>query len=113
MAKEDDIFGIPAPAREVNESPVDKARFCAACGAEARIVSNRLGRTAFCGPCGTSWPISGPVVPPHAEAAYLPRGLSKQTLLEPDYSMAYEDDEEDQLYETKRWEEEGDDESSS
>lgn len=109
MAEDEEIFGLPAPAQEVNENPVDKARLCQACGAESRVVSNRFGRTAYCGPCGTQWPISGPVVPPHAEAAFLPRGLSKSTLVEPDYSIAFEDDEEDQLYETKHWEEsEGD-----
>jgi len=105
MADEDDIFDLPPVAKEVKRSPVDKARFCTQCGAEARIVSNRFGRTAYCGPCGTEWPISGPVVPQHAVAGYLPRGLSKQTLLEPDYTMAFEDDEEDQLYETREWEE--------
>ena len=68
---------------------IDRCRFCPACHAEARIVSNSSGITAYCGPCHTFWPIASQssmlATPPS-----LPRGLSKQTLVEPDWSMALE-----------------------
>lgn len=102
--RDTDLYDAPSPAKEVTVSPLEAGRFCPTCGKEARIVSNRLGVTAYCGPCGTHWGISGSrFVPPEVMAR--PRGLSKQTFMAPDTSIAYESDEEDQLYEPKLWEE--------
>jgi len=87
----------PALARQ--EIPaIDRARFCPTCKQEARIVSNSSGIEAYCGPCHKHWPISCmPMVT--VIAATFPRGLSKQTLVEPDWNRADEDQQGDPLNE--------------
>jgi hypothetical protein len=79
--------GLPGIPVEVQTSPLDKARFCPACHIEARIVSNYLGTNAHCPQCKNNWPITSvsqkmeiPIGPP--------RGISKVTLVEPDWSIA-------------------------
>lgn len=97
-------YTAPKPARERSSRPIDAGRYCQKCGQEARIVSNQMGVTAYCGPCGTQWGISGPrFIPP--DAVMLPRGLSKRSSVSMDTSIAYESDGEDQPYEPKSWEE--------
>ena len=59
---------------------------CQKCGQKGRTVSNHNGVNVYCNTCKIHWPISrtrGKEIPMTA-----PRGLSKQTLVEPDWSMA-------------------------
>jgi hypothetical protein len=87
--------GLPTadPTEEFAETPAvrsAKARTCDKCGnTEPRVSSGSTGVTAYCS-CGHWWPIASqslggslPIMPP--------RGLSKQTLVEPDWDKAYED----------------------
>lgn len=96
---EDDLFGaepkdLPAVKEEstavVDHIIPDAGRICPQCKKEAsRIVSNMLGRQAYCGPCKFDWAIGPPVV------THLPpifgRGMSKQTVVGPDWNLANED----------------------
>lgn len=91
----EDIFDLSTIKRVQKKAPVDAGRICPDCGQPARIVANSYGVQAYCGPCGKDWPISGPRAATVQDIAAIPRGLSKQTLVEPDFSIAYEDDEED------------------
>jgi hypothetical protein len=79
-------------------SAIEKFRACPDCNQETRIVSNFSGVTAYCGPCKKSWPISSM---PRASIlpVALPRGLSKQTLVEPDWSRAQDNPHGDPLNE--------------
>jgi len=88
----DGITGLPEPQVEVKrgERAVDKARKCKQCGKDARIVSKSGFRQAYCGPCKLTWPI-GPAPDLSGPPLNMPRGLSKQTLVEPDWNMAYEE----------------------
>lgn len=102
----EDIFDLPLPAEEVVSDPIKKGRICQTCGKNARIVSNGQGVFGFCGPCKTDWMISGPRIPPSAYAASLPRGISKVCLIPQDTEIAFEEDEGDMSYETRRqWKE--------
>lgn len=101
---DDDIYDLPPPVQEVSASPLDSSRVCSKCGQEGRVVSNELGVNVFCNHCKTHWPVSMAKVQEGA-VALMPRGLSKQTLVEPDTSIAFEDDEEETEHETRRWEE--------
>jgi hypothetical protein len=85
---DDEPLGLPEIPVAEKETPLDD-RYCTQCGNEARIVSNRLGRTAYCGPCKIHWGISASVQSevPMAEG----RGLSKQIRVEPDWSLAFEE----------------------
>lgn len=86
---DDDVpSGLPEPEKQKNENPLDKARFCPKCGKEGRIVSNYLGVNVYCNPCKNVWAISAPLNPVTISPANIPRGLSKITLVEPDYNMA-------------------------
>jgi hypothetical protein len=101
MAKEDDLFEEDAPKDlpEAQTLPIpeesqsivpDVTRICPKCGKEAsRIVSNLLGRQAYCGPCKFDWPIGPPVVT--AMPPILGRGLSKQTVVQPDWNLAVDE----------------------
>jgi len=82
---------LPRPGAQAAGSPAQLAaknvRICKSCGKEGRVVSNSVGVNVWC-QCGNRWPISSsPVAPPMVEQ--LPRGLSKQTLVEPDWELAY------------------------
>jgi hypothetical protein len=79
---------LPEVKEKASGNPIDLGRTCPTCKGEARVVSNRNGVRAYCGPCKQDWAISGPrdKVMPHT----LPRGISKQTLVQPDWEMAYE-----------------------
>lgn len=89
--------GLPAtdPTEEEVETAAIRAeqtRICDKCGNRAqRVSSNNTGVTAYC-ECGHWWaiasrPIGGalPITPV--------RGLSKETLVEPDWNKAFEDTE--------------------
>lgn len=87
--------GLPLadPTEEADETPAlqsERVRTCDKCGKKAfRLSSNRHGVMAYCS-CGYRWaiaaqPLGGslPLAPP--------RGLSKQTLIEPDWDKAFVD----------------------
>lgn len=83
--------GLPPVPEATRGNQIDRNRLCPKCGIEGRVISNSMGRSVFCNPCKFSWPIStapldGIVRPEPA------RGLSKQTHVEPDWDMAYDDD---------------------
>lgn len=87
---------LPSVKSEDSGSPsgideaVRNARICPSCGKEGRVVSNRLGVNVHCGPCKRHWPISNGPLRPESPAC-LPRGFSKQTHVEPNWSAAFDD----------------------
>ena len=98
MNNHDDFFEEPedlpedkpptqAQAADVLIPPV--TRICPQCKQEAsRIVSDMSGRVAYCGPCQINWPIGPPlatIAPPT-----MGRGLSKQTTMQPDWDLAFQ-----------------------
>ena len=89
---------IDSSMKEDDRPALDKARYCPTCRREARIVSNTYGIEAYCGPCKKNWPISS-TSNVLMTAPNLPRGLSKQTLVEPDWNRAQEDTHGDPLNE--------------
>jgi hypothetical protein len=91
---------LPVVEAEARKTALDTARFCPTCKQEARINSNHLGVRAYCNNCRTDWPISGPAI--LDLPASLPRGLSKQTLVEPDIQLAFEDVEFEDEYKRSR-----------
>jgi len=92
--------GLPPIDPSITEartrSAIDAARICPHCksGKGVRIVSNSYGVHAHCGPCKRHWPISSaplaPELPPEP-----PRGLHKETLVEPNWDKAFDEIEED------------------
>jgi hypothetical protein len=90
--EEDDPEDLPkVKAKKKVSGPVDAARTCEKCkGTSTRIVSNYEGRRAWCNGCGHNWGISmalATVIPDGLEG----RGISKRTLVEPDWNLAFED----------------------
>lgn len=86
------VIGAPPPVPvPVNNDPLAAARICPSCGKEGRVVSNHLGTNVFCGPCKRHWPIASgskqEMIIPN-----LPRGLRKETRIEPDWDMAFDED---------------------
>jgi len=87
---DDDVQeGLPEDLPEIGgrthvASALDRSRNCPKCGTEGRIVSNYLGVNIHCNACKTFWPVSRPLNPIQIDPASMPRGLSKQTLTEPD-----------------------------
>ena len=94
-----ELKGLPEidrAAQADNRTAIEKARTCPHCKSakNVRIVSNQHGVNAICGPCKRHWPISAaPLAPQMPEA--LPRGLHKQTIVEPQWEKAYDEIEED------------------
>lgn len=88
--------GLP-PIHVEEENPVALDRLmsenkkCPKCGKAARVVSNRLGVNAHCGPCKTHWPLTNSPLKPESPSS-IPRGFSKHTMVEPDWNMAFDDD---------------------
>ena len=82
-----DPTGLPGIKAE-NLTAAREARvLCPQCGQKGRTVANSSGVNVFCNACKIHWPISGiPVAKQIPLTA--PRGLSKQTLVEPDWNMA-------------------------
>jgi len=72
------------------DTNIRNARICPGCGREGRAVSNRLGVNVHCGPCKRHWPITNSALRPETSEA-LPRGFSKQTRVEPNWSIAFDD----------------------
>jgi len=72
-----------------NLSAVSKARICQKCGKEGRVISNNHGVFVKCYPCNVFWPVSSSVLGGH-DAVALPRGLKKETLVEPNWDKAYD-----------------------
>jgi hypothetical protein len=101
---EDEIFDLPPPAEQVVTDPIMRKRTCPKCGQEPRIISNYDGVSAYCNHCKYQWGVSGPRVPIEARAAFLPRGITKTTLVPMDPSIAFEDDEGD-FNANRRWKE--------
>lgn len=60
---------------------------CDECGELGRTVINDSGVNVFCNKCKKHWPISSMSLAQKLPVA-APRGLSKQTLVEPDWSLA-------------------------
>jgi len=95
MVDDDKLTGLPEsdPSAEYEETPAiqaEKVKICDKCGKRAtRVASNSGGVTAYCA-CGHWWAIS---TRPLANSMPMapPRGLSKETLVEPDWDKAYED----------------------
>lgn len=82
---------LPRPEKVQTSSAIAKPniRICKLCGKEGRIVSNSVGVNVWC-QCGNRWPISSTSMsPPFPET--LPRGLSKQVLVEPNWDLAFQD----------------------
>jgi hypothetical protein len=77
------------------ENQIPNVRFCKKCReegrgeVEGRVVSNSLGVNVYCR-CGYQWPISSAALAP-AMPDTMPRGLRKETWVEPDWNLAFED----------------------
>lgn len=95
MTDGSNLKGLPKtdPTESLVETPAIRARrvrICDKCGKEAqRVAATGNGVAAYCA-CGHWWAISArsgggalPMAPP--------RGLSKETLVEPDWDKAFED----------------------
>jgi hypothetical protein len=83
--------GLPGakPSRG-GPTPWDRARQCDTCGEDGRVLSDGSGIRIFCNTCKKQWPVSSSSLRPLA----IPgpgRGLSKETVVEPDWSKAYDD----------------------
>ena len=95
MGDKSELKGLPEAeaAESDNEIPAIRSaavRTCNSCGnTNPRIASNSNGVTAYCS-CGKFWPIaSGGLSRTLPES--IPRGLSKTTLVEPNWDIAFED----------------------
>lgn len=91
---EEEVPELPEVQQKRGPSALDKSRICQTCGNEGRVVSNQWGVNVHCGHCKTSWPVSGARQPDSRLPLSAPRGLSKQTRVAPDVSIAFEPDEE-------------------
>jgi len=86
--------GKPSPDSQEEAdltSNIDKSRFCPQCKKEGRVVSNYLGVNVHCQTCKRHWPITNSALRPEIPTS-LPRGISKQTSVEPDWNKAFEGD---------------------
>lgn len=72
-------------------SNFEKSRNCPQCGKPGRIVSNYLGVNGHCGPCKIHWPVANSPLRPEIPSS-LPRGLHKETYVEPDWTSAINGD---------------------
>jgi len=90
------IDDLPPPKVEVIDRALQRPdlRICPKCKVEGRVVSNDTGVFVLCNTCKDFWPLSGAVNYPRI-GADLSRGLMKQTVMEPDYSLAYDYTDED------------------
>ena len=87
-----DVPDLPEPKKASETNSITNGRICNKCGKEGRIVSNYLGINVHCDTCKTCWPIGG-AIHNYDIAVSMPRGLAKRTLIEPDISIAFENDE--------------------
>jgi hypothetical protein len=81
--------GLPGEADHAVELQAAREAMitCPDCGQKGRTVTNSGGVNVFCNQCKKHWPISSTPRARELPVA-LPRGLSKQTLVEPDWSLA-------------------------
>ena len=83
--------GLPPVAAGVaTVRAIDKVRNCPTCGSELRIVSNYLGVNGHCGPCKRHWPIAMSQMSPILPQTPV-RGLHKQTHVEPNWDLAFDE----------------------
>lgn len=79
-----------APQKEKQATARDASRTCEKCGStEVRINNAYDGSRAHC-VCGHSWSLSMFAVP-YTPDGLMSRGITKRTLVEPDWELAYED----------------------
>ena len=79
--------GLPGVQAEDLTAAREARIKCPQCGQKGRTVSNSGGVNVYCNACKIHWPISGMPVAKHVPLT-APRGLSKETIVEPDWSMA-------------------------
>lgn len=92
------IIGLPSVKPNTDsiqeaslQSLLEKNRNCPQCHKPGRIVSNASGVNGFCGPCKIHWPITNSPLRPEVPGS-APRGLHKETHVEPDWTMAFDKD---------------------
>ena len=73
------------------QANIDRARLCPKCNKPGRVVSNYNGVNVFCGPCKIHWGISNAPLQPESPQS-MPRGLHKETYVEPDWTIAFDRD---------------------
>lgn len=80
------------PPEEVAVPTTQQERQCDRCGSkELRIGHGMQGIRAYCISCKNEWGIAA-TTGSRSIPTYGGRGMSKQTLVEPDWGLAYEDD---------------------
>jgi hypothetical protein len=72
-----------------NFPAINKARMCKTCGKEGRVITNSNGVFVKCHPCNSYWPVA-PAIVGIGDAEVRPRGLSKETQVEPDWDKAFD-----------------------
>jgi len=92
--EEDGPEGLPEVPGAHGGDPLEKFRMCPKCGVEGTVVSNSSGVNVRCRVCKDWWPVSGSRAPDKRLPLTAPRGLSKQTRVTPDVSIAFDPDEE-------------------
>jgi len=85
-----DPKGLPPVPRATGSTALERNRLCPKCKEEGRTISNSLGLSVFCNKCKFSWPITSAPLDPKDELTE-PRGLTKRTIVEPDWDMAWDD----------------------
>ena len=86
----EDLPELPTVEVQPRSRALDTARKCDKCGKEGRVVSNRDGVRVYC-TCGYNWGISLSALRPNLPVGQSSRGISKETLVEPDWTLADED----------------------
>lgn len=78
-------------AKRAPADAVKASRICEKCSSTSvRINSTHEGRRAWCNQCGHNWGISM-ATSMHVRDGILSRGITKRTLVEPDWNLAFED----------------------
>jgi len=92
--EDDEPEGLPEVPDKTAKDTLKDFRVCPKCGVEGTVVSNSSGVNVRCRVCKNWWPVSGSRAPDKRLPLTAPRGLSKQTRVTPDVSIAFEPDEE-------------------
>jgi hypothetical protein len=80
--------GLPGATRVSSDQELrEQMVTCQTCGEKGRVVSNRSGVNVFCNTCKIHWPISSVSLAKDLPVT-APRGLRKETIVEPDWTMA-------------------------
>jgi hypothetical protein len=96
-----DLTKLPSPdaaaaaQQQAPHSISTNARICTKCGQEGRVVRNGGMKFMYCNPCKVHWPVGPAHTPAPVPVASEARGFHKQTLLEPDWGLAYQDDDDE------------------